>query len=73
MHRESVGAKMGSNGLGVGGAGPRGPRLDVQTVTDVLGLILLLALVATGLFGIRQATDTPLDRVDPALWPYLHH
>jgi hypothetical protein len=42
-------------------------------VTNVLGLIVLLALAATGLLGIRQATDTPLDRVDPTLWPYLHH
>jgi len=42
-------------------------------VTDVLELIVVLALVATGLVGIRQATDTPLDRVDPTLWPYLHH
>jgi len=61
------------SGLAVGGAGHRGSRINERKVTDVLGLIVLLALVATGLFGIRQATDTPLDRVDPTLWPYLHH
>jgi hypothetical protein len=36
-------------------------------------LIALTALVAIGLLGIRLSTDTPLDRVDRSLWPYLRH
>ena len=32
-----------------------------------------LVLIAIGSYGIRQSTDTPLDRVDQSLWPYLHH
>jgi hypothetical protein len=36
-------------------------------------LIALSALIAIGCLGIRQSTDTPLDRVHQSLWPYLHH
>jgi hypothetical protein len=39
----------------------------------MLGLFALIALIAIGGYGIRQSTDTPLDRVDRRLWPYLHH
>jgi hypothetical protein len=39
----------------------------------MFGLITLTALVAIGFLGIRMSTDTPLDRVDTRLWPYLHH
>lgn len=39
----------------------------------MVGLIALTTLIAIALLGIRQSTDTPLDRVDPRLWPYLHH
>jgi hypothetical protein len=35
--------------------------------------IALAALVLIGLLGIRMSTDTPLDRVDTRLWPFLHH
>jgi len=37
------------------------------------GLITLIVLIAIGGYGIRLSTDTPLDRVDTSLWPYLHH
>ena len=39
----------------------------------MFGLIALIVLVAIGGYGIRHSTDTPLDRVDTSLWPYLHH
>ncbi len=39
----------------------------------MLALIALIALLVIGAYGIRQSTDTPLDRVDRRLWPYLHH
>jgi hypothetical protein len=42
-------------------------------VARMFELIALTALVAVGLLGIRLSTDTPLDRVDRSLWPYLRH
>ena len=39
----------------------------------MFGIIALVVLIAIGLVGVRQSTDTPLDRVDQSLWPYLHH
>jgi hypothetical protein len=42
-------------------------------VTHVFGIIALLVLLAVGWVGISQSTDTPLDRVDRSLWPYIHH
>jgi hypothetical protein len=43
------------------------------TINDMPGLITLIVLIAIGAYGIRLSTDTPLDRVDTSLWPYLHH
>jgi hypothetical protein len=36
-------------------------------------LIALTTLIVIGAYGIRLSTDTPLDRVDTRLWPFLHH
>ena len=44
-----------------------------STIGTMFGLIALIALIAIGSYGIRQSTDTPLDRVDTSLWPYLRH
>ena len=55
------------------GADRRDLRLDRQGSTRMFGIIALIVLVAIVPYGIRQSTDTPLDRVDPSLWPYMHH
>jgi hypothetical protein len=39
----------------------------------MIGLIALTTLIVIGCLGIRLSTDTPLDRVDTSLWPYLRH
>ena len=39
----------------------------------MFGLIALITLIAIVGYGIRLSTDTPLDRVDRSLWPYLRH
>jgi hypothetical protein len=39
----------------------------------MFGLVALITLIAIVGYGIRQSTDTPLDRVDRSLWPYLRH
>jgi hypothetical protein len=47
--------------------------LPVLRLTPMFELIALITLIAIGSLGIRLSTDTPLDRVDTSLWPYLHH
>jgi hypothetical protein len=35
--------------------------------------LLVLVLVVTLVVGLREEHDSVLDRLDPELWPYLHH
>ena len=39
----------------------------------LIAIVAVIALVAVAWLGIRQSTDTPLDRVHQSLWRYLHH
>ena len=46
---------------------------SVLSSNRMFGLIALVTLIAIVGYGIRLSTDTPLDRVDRSLWPYLRH
>jgi hypothetical protein len=42
-------------------------------VIGMIGLFAFVGLLAAACMVVRHVDDTPLDRVDTRLWPYLHH
>jgi hypothetical protein len=48
-------------------------RRSWSTAHVMIALVLAAAILVVGVAALVEQSDTILDRVDPQLWPYLHH